>query len=319
MRALYLDLRAGDYEGAADDYREALRYADVLPLAQRAGLRNNGFVLEFRRERFGQAQREATAGIAILDSAFQTRDEAVEPAKLLQNRAHARLAAFENDDDSTLLDPARRDLHASIALRDSLSITERQAEAYVTLGEIHHGLGDGQAGRGHMGTGLRLARTGGGRRGEIFALWRTGRMSRRGGMSSLAHQQLQQALDLSQESDIGEFELFILLELGRLFEDGQAWKRAGGLYQAVVEAPDEARYRSRLFDAARARDEAERRQVAAVMHLKEAEVSRLRLALLGSALVILLLAGAFAYQWRRTVRLLRACLGVAKGHQPRHE
>jgi len=299
MRALYLDLRAGHYEGAADDYKEALRYADALPLAQKAGLRNNGFVLEFRRERFEEAEREATVGIALLDSTYRLRDEGIILAKLLQNRGHARLASS----DSTLLDPARRDLHASIALLDSLSITERQAEAYVTLGEIYHGLGDDQAGRGYMGTGLRLAREGGNTRGEIF--WRTGRKSRRVGLSSLAHQQLQQALNLSQESGVGEFELFIQLELGRLFEDRGAWKRAERFYQAVAEAPDEARYRSTLYDAAKARDEAERRRVAARMHRKEAEVSRLYVILFGLAFVIALLGGAFAIHWQRTARLKR--------------
>ncbi len=156
-----------------------------------------------------------------------------------------------------------------------------------------------------MGTGLRLARQGGNTRGEIFALWRTGRKSRRGSMSSLAHQQLQQALNLSQESGVGEFELFIQLEMGRLFEDRGAWKRAERFYQAVVEAPDEARYCSTLYDTAKARDEAERRRVAARMHRKEAEVSRLYVILFGLAFVVALLGGAFAIHWRRTARLKR--------------
>ena len=302
---LLLYLYDGDFESAAVAYLEARRYADVLPLAQQAGLRNNGAVLAFRRERFEEAEREATAGIALLDSTAKTRDEALELAKLLQNRGHARLERYEEGGAVFLLDQARRDLQASIRLRDSLSITERQAEVYVTLGEIHHGLGDGSAGRGYMGIGLRMARQGGSARGEIFALWRMGRISRRGGMPALAHGQLQEALRLSQESAIGEFELFIELELGRLYEDGEAWKRAEALYQAVAEAPDETRYRSRLYDEAKARDEAERRGIAARMHLVEAETSWLRLALFGAALVILLVSGA-ALAWRlRFVRLRR--------------
>nr|MCH1922328.1 hypothetical protein [Shewanella ferrihydritica] len=75
----------------------------------------------------------------------------------------------------------------------------------------------------------------------------------------------------------------------RFFEDRGAWRRAENLYRAVVEAPDEARYRSNLYDTAKARDEAERRRVAARMHRKEAEVSRLYVILFGLAFVIVLL------------------------------
>ena len=154
-----------------------------------------------------------------------------------------------------------------------------------------------------MGMGLRLAREGGNPRGEIFALWRMGRISRRGGLVSLGSQQLQEALRLSEESGVGEFELFIQLELGRLYEDREAWKQAESYYRAVAEASDDARYRSRLYDDAKARDEAERRSVAMRMHLAEAASRRLSVLVAGLAFVILLIAGAFAYQWRRMAHL----------------
>ena len=132
-------------------------------------------------------------------------------------------------------------------------------------------------------------------------------MSRRGELLSLGSQQLQEALRLSEGSDIGEFELFIQLELGRLFEDGGAWKRAERFYKAVVETPDDARYRSRLFDDAKARDEAERRGMNARIHLAEAGVSRLYVILFGLASVVAMLlllgSGAALTQRRRFVRL----------------
>ena len=93
--------------------------------------------------------------------------------------------------------------------------------------------------------------------------------------------------------------------MGRLFEDREAWRRAEDLYRAVAEAPDDARYRSNLYDAAKARDEAERRRIAVRMHVKEAETSRLYGLVFGLGFIVLLLAGAFAIQWRRTTRLKR--------------
>ena len=71
----------------------------------------------------------------------------------------------------------------------------------------------------------------------------------------------------------------------------------------MAEAPDEDRYRSSLYDAAKARDEAERRRIAVRMHVKEAENLWLYVIVFGLGLVVLLLAGAFAIQWRRTARL----------------
>ena len=70
-------------------------------------------MLRIRSGNFERAARLASEGIALLDSAFQTRDEAIELAKLLHNRGHARLERYDDDSTGALLELARLDLHAA--------------------------------------------------------------------------------------------------------------------------------------------------------------------------------------------------------------
>ena len=110
----------------------------------------------------------------------------------------------------------------------------------------------------YLREGLQVARQENDVRSRIFSLWRQGALALTGGELESAEESLSQALGLSRSSDILEFEIFIMLDLGRVREELRQWDHARSAFQFVVDNTSED---SESYEEIKARKEAQEKLI----------------------------------------------------------
>ena len=249
--------KRGRYVSAVSDYNEAEKYITALPTDRQAQLLTDGAQAYLVLGDFQAASRIATKAVdrARADS---TADMKLAYARALQMRGEIGLALFRETRRTGHLDEVSSDLRQAIRLREGIGSNERLSTVSTLLGEAFIARGDSTSGQRYLGQGLEVARNESDVRSRIFALWRQGALALADGALESAGELLSESLDLSRSSGILEFELFIMLELGRVSEELEQWGDARTAFQFVIDNTSEE---SESYEEVKARKEAQEKLI----------------------------------------------------------